>query len=151
MVEKVFDVEFLIRVYVKMRKNNDFNQAQKLSDIIFSQTGYRLSNTGSAVPRDESALRENLVSIYATLCRAQEEWKEQISSVLESVGVQATITPPGIVYVDTSSGQQLPCEEYERRYLNHLRRESFKKEEENGAAASVFTSPRSIFAVHGHE
>lgn len=125
MASTQYEPEFLIRVFVKLRShaNQDsthLEQLHKISKHLYATTGYRLPNSSPHTQNKEINPQE-LLQIFSNLQAIHQLMKHEQQKLFTEMGVESIVSQESkLIYIDTASGNELPYDEYERRYARYL-------------------------------
>ena len=145
MTSTTYEPEFLIRVFVKLRRSQEEDesrkkdQLQKIAQHLCASTGYRLPHV-SPHPLTKERNQQDLIKIFSNLQAIHQLMKHEQQKLFSDMGVQSILSQEAkLIYIDTASGNELPYEEYERRYARYLNNSPGSTHEKR----SPFSSPRS--------
>ena len=146
MTSNTYEPEFLIRVFVKLRRiegedqSRKNDQLQKIAQHLYAATGYRLPHTSrDQIAKERS--QQDLIKIFSNLQAIHQLMKNEQQKLFSDMGVQSVLSQESkLIYIDTASGNELPYDEYERRYAKYLNKAPSGS---THGSRSPFSSPRS--------
>ena len=146
MASNNYEPEFLIRVFVKIRRGPEEDESRKndqlhkIAQYLYASTGYRLPHI-SPHPLTKERSQQDLIKIFSNLQAIHQLMKNEQQKLFSDMGVQSILSQESkLIYIDTASGNELPYDEYERRYAKYLNKSPIGNTRES---RSPFSSPRS--------